>query len=187
MNRMFQDKEDSMMRLAAAVALVGVVLILSPAPAAAQAKEGDSEILVSANVSSFYSPGFTNTTGTIFGNYGYFLTPKVEVGLGPNLGVSSGGGDTSVSVGFNLFGRYYFPVMSPKLKPYVGGEYAIRDLFPGEFESFSDQQYLNALGGLKDYLNERTALDFKLSYGFNPAHAGDLQLFNFTVGLTYLF
>ena len=41
--------------------------------------------------------------------------------------------------------------------------------------------------GIKNYLTENAAIDFKGSFGVNPSSPGELQLFLFTVGLTYIF
>ena len=45
----------------------------------------------------------------------------------------------------------------------------------------------DGVGGLKDYLSDKTALDVKASFGFHPNAASKSQILTFTVGFSFLF
>jgi hypothetical protein len=86
-------------------------------------------------------------------------------------------------MGVNFFVRQYFG--RARVAPYVGGEFFN---FNVEDDAAS---YLGFSGGVKSYVSERAALDFRGQYGFQavtPApgfsRAKSLQ---FSVGLTVLF
>jgi hypothetical protein len=170
-----------MRQIAVRVLCLAAVLAL-PSVASAQAKKGDQEVLFFGNLTSILTPDFTITTGTLFGNFGQFVTDAAEIGWGASMSISSADGDTSATTGVNGFFRFYFGEQSAKVKPYTGAEYFVQDL-----SDAGNTQFLSGLFGVKNYLNDTTAVDFKAGYGFNPKDASEFQLFSFSVGLTFLF
>jgi hypothetical protein len=185
-----------MQRMAIVAMFVGAVL-LGEGTARAQAKQGDSEVLIFGSVTTSIQkiPDFftgdvirtTTSSGNFFFNVGRFVTDRFQLGGGPSFNVSTSQGETSTDMGVNAFTRLYFGATQSKVKPYVGAEYSVVSLNVPEGQSISDFQYLNANFGVKNYFSERAAIDFLGAYGFNPSHASDLQQFTFRIGLTVLF
>jgi hypothetical protein len=191
-----------MKRWAVALILASAIGVVSPGSALAQAKKGDKELLTFTTVTSVLGTGHTNLNGTIFLNIGSFVSDTFEIGGGPtvSLGVNEtpgqytynpktgqivqgeGSWDISADAGVNVFARKFFRTSNPKVQPYVGAEYFIQSL-----KSASDSQFVNGLAGVKDYLNQRTAIDAKFSFGFAPQDPGGIQLIMFTIGLSYNF
>ena len=181
-------------------------VVLAPlvfaAPAAAQAQRGDNEVLVFGLVTSFLSESTTSTNGTINFNIGRFVTDRTQIGGGPTISISATTtperqvprlvgtrivfdtipGETTVdaTVGVSGFLRRYFS--GGRVAPYLGGE-----VFVSDVESAGDTTFVNAIGGVKNYLSERAAIDFKGAFGFNTRDASAFQLLQFSVGLTVLF
>lgn len=178
-------------------AMVLTAAVVVPRSASAQAEAGDKEILTFANVVSVIGSGFSSTSGNVFFNVGQFISDRMEVGGGPSITISRSSFDTGFGsgsstetdfgVGVNGFVRYYFGEASATLKPYAGGELVVNKLNVGDDESFADQVFASGSAGVKNYLTENAAIDFKGSFGVNPSNPGELQLFLFTVGLTYIF
>jgi len=173
------------------------LVVLAPRVASAQAKKGDKEFQIFANVFTTIQPtttirigtvtqtfGGTSSTGLLFLNAGLFVTDRMEVGGGPTITISSD--DPKFDTGINLFFRDFFGAQSAMIKPYVGGQYQIRS-FNTDNGSLSDNQFLAVLFGVRDYLSAKVALDVNGSYGFNPINAGDLQLLTVQIGFTVLF
>ena len=158
-----------------------VFAVLAPfalaAPAAAQAQAGDSEVQMFANF--FMTADNPDTaSGTIFVNYGNFLTDLVQLGGGPTISISKGD-PVDVTFGINSFVRRHFG--RTRVQPYIGGEFFMSDVTDPDFT------YANAIAGVKNYLSERAAVDFKGGYGFLLKEPGQAGLVNFQVGLTVLF
>jgi hypothetical protein len=182
--------------------LVAALVAALPGVAQAQAQKGDKEVLLFGNVSAIRTkavevPGFgtfgggTNTTGNIFINLGVFVTNALEIGGGPQFSISSSGGGedgegTSTTTGANGFLRFNFGG-GAKVAPYIGGEVNVSDFEAPEGGSIGDNTFLGAIAGVKSYLSEKAALDMKGSFGFNASAPGDMQMFGFTIGLTFVF
>lgn len=179
-----------MKRLRLVIALV-VTMLAVPALSFAQAKKGDTEVLIFGNLSSIHSTGSTSTSGTFFLNGGKFTTDLLEIGGGPTVSISTSSvgktSSTDFTLGGNAFVRRYFSSKNnPKIQPYLGLELQVTDFAP-EGQNFTDAMFAQAIGGVKNYLSEKAAIDFKGSFGLSPKHPGDFQLFAFQVGLTYVF
>lgn len=167
-------------RLKSAIATLAIVACL-PSLAFAQAKKGDKEVLVFGNLSTFFGGGGgVSGSGEAFLNLGKFTSDNTEVGGGPDLLFSAGGG-FNVTVGANGFIRKYVKKKDPKRQLYYGAEGSAFD-----FKNFSTTFFVAGIGGMKDYLSEKAALDVKGSFGLNPIHPS-LVIFQVTVGLTYVF
>ena len=171
-----------MNRLRPVIAALALVVCL-PALALAQAKQGDKEFLVFANFNSIVGGGNgANGSGNLFFNVGKFITTSNEIGGGPSLTISAGGGSGfNTTVGANGFFRHYMQQKNPRIAPYYGAEASVLD-----FSNFKTSFYIAGVGGLKDYLSEKAAIDIKGSVGFNPSNAST-WLIAVTAGLTYVF
>lgn len=167
-------------RWKAAIAAMVMVVCL-PSLAFAQAKKGDKEFLVFGNLNTFFGGGGgVSGSGEGFFNIGKFITDQEEIGGGPDLLFSAGGG-FNVTVGANGFFRKYLKRKDPKKAPYIGAEASAVD-----FKNFSTSFFVSGIAGFKDYLSEKAALDIKGSAGLNPIHPS-LVIVQVTVGLTYVF
>jgi hypothetical protein len=150
-----------------------LVALAIAAPAAAQAKKGDTELQVFANF-SMAADDTDTATGLIFVNAGKFVTDTVQAGGGVNVLISASDAD----LGVNAFVRKYFGMT--KVQPYVGGEFL---QFSVKNPDFS---YAQVIAGAKNYISERVAIDFKGAYGFliqEPSQA----LISFNVGVSVIF
>ena len=167
--------------------LTVLVLVALPTIAYAQPKQGDREILLFGNLITVHSSGSTFTSGNIFANIGVFTSDSLEIGGGPSITVSGGGGGgVDTTVGVNGFLRRSFAGGNPKIVKYVGAELQVQDIAPS-FGNASDQMFATGIAGLKNYFNEKAALDMKALFGVNLKHPGDAQIFGFTIGLTIIF
>jgi len=194
------------MRRVAIVLGASILVWLAPRPANAQAKQGDSEVLIGGNLFALIGSGSTNTTGQFQFGYGYFFTDRLEINVTPVVSVSSsqtasvnGSATSNVTGDLGLGGavQYFFGAKASKVKPYVGGSLVVQSFkthdqinpvtFVTTSGSISDNLYVGGNAGLKNYFTDRAALDIKASYGVNPKHAGDFQLLQVIVGITYLF
>jgi hypothetical protein len=177
-----------MQRLVSRIVIAAFVFVMLPSAAFAQTQSGDKEILLFGNLTSTrFDGGGTSTFGLIFINVGVFLTDKFEVGGGPNISVTGGGfsGGTDATVGINGFVRQAFG-SNPKVQPYVGAEISMADLNPSQ-GSAADLAFVSAIGGVKNFISEKAALDLKGSFGFLMKEPSLQQQFGFTVGLTFVF
>ena len=179
-------------------ATVLVSLVMAPRLASAQAQQGDREVLVQGlvftSISSLPQTTFTggrlvtttstqtSTTGIGIFNLGQFLTDTFELGAGPSISFSGGGGNTTVTLGGNAFARKYFGSNRPTIAPFAGLEASVQD-----FSDVSNQLFVNILAGLKDYVSERAALEMSAGFGVNPSNPSTNQLIQFKIGLTVLF
>jgi hypothetical protein len=164
-------------------AIVLLMVVMVPRFASAQAKEGDNELLFNGSVSTFMQSGSKFTFGQGVVNIGHYMSDALQVGGGPSLFVSSGGfgSGTTVQVGANGFLRKYFNASRPTMAPFVGVEGYAQD-----FKDFSNTLFVNGIAGVKNYLNERSAIEFSAGFGVNPSHPADLRILQFKVGLTVL-
>jgi hypothetical protein len=197
-----------MRRLQVSLVLAALFLI-APSLAHAQAKKGDKEVLVAGNVFSLISPDFKSTSGSIVLGFGYFTSDRTQVSIRPIITISSTStpgspefrdpftgrvlipaqpGSTSVDAdaGVGVGYQFYFGAQSSKVKPYIGGNLDIQSFKTQNGGSAADNMYLQGIGGVKNYLSERAALDVNASYGSRLKNS-DFSLFRFTIGITYLF
>ena len=181
------------MRRWLSVMSVAVSILALPAVARAQAKAGDKEIQIFGNVITIITPstrignvtfGGTSATGNLFINAGVFVSDNTEVGGGPSITISSD--DPIFDTGVSVFLRNFFGDQSAKIKPYVSVDYFIQSFNTSGNQSIADNQFLNVGGGIRDYLNEKTALDISVKYGFNPKNS-DLKLIIANIGITFVF
>lgn len=159
------------------LALSVLAALALAAPAAAQAQAGDSEVQM-FGFFTMQSRNADTASGTIAVNYGKFVTDLWQLGGGPQISISAGS-PVDVTSGVNAFVRRYFG--ATKVQPYFGGEFYMMDVTAADFT------YANAILGVKNYISERAAIDFKGGYGFLLKEPGEAGLITFQVGLTVLF
>jgi len=170
------------MRRLAIGALLLAAMVAAPRVASAQAKKGDREVLIQGQEFSTVGSGSNINFGQGIFNIGVFISDLTEVGGGPSIQISGGGGSgVTTTVGFNGFGRRYFMISNPKVQPYVAAE-----IFEQDFSNASTSLFINGVGGIKDYLSQKTALDISGAYGFNTNNSST-GLVQFKVGVTFLF
>ena len=150
--------------------------------AVAQAKKGDSEVLLFGNIGMNPKDANNSANGNFTFNYGAFFTDHAEVGGGPTISVFKSEGGVDSTMGVNFFFRQHFG--KTKVQPYVGAAVNVFDV------QDSNTTYLDAIFGVKNYVSERAAVDFKVAYGSQaktPVLGERAQSLNFSVGLTVLF
>lgn len=154
------------------------LLLVSAAPASAQANKGDSEVQMSGYVAM--NPEFAGDTaqGNFTFGYGVYITNGLELGFGPSFNITR----DSTTMGYNLFVLQHFG--RAKVAPYVGADLRSYDI------EDDTTAYVGFNGGLKNYLSERAALDLRASYGFQASPVAGFtrqKSLQFSIGLTVLF
>lgn len=108
---------------------VAVLTLLLPTLAAAQMGRGQRELTLSGAGSS--STDFDGGNVSATGEYGVYLTPRIEVGIRQSLGWSTGPSDTSWSGATRVYSDYHFG--TAQWRPYLGGN--IGGLYGDDTES----------------------------------------------------
>ncbi len=131
------------------------------------------------------------------GNWGYFVSPHVEVGA--SLGYSSEqqtlNGATVVDSDLTTFGvssRYYF-ASEGQVRPYVGAGVGILGGSSGDIDI--DGNYYGLAAGLAAFLSESVALDARFTKAWSTEDWSDgigtadidRDMFAFLVGLSFYF
>jgi outer membrane protein W len=194
-----------MKRVGQLILLCALLILALPWAARAQAKQGDKEVQIAGNAFTLLSSETTSTNGQFQFGLGYFVNDRLEVAVSPVVSISSSTTSTPV---FNAVGQvissnrttdvsgdlgvatkvqYFFGATASKVKPYVGGAFIVQSFKSGTNGSIGDNTYLGGNAGVKNYFTDKAALDMSGSFGFRPSAPGDFQLFQFTIGLTYLF
>ena len=131
------------------------------------------------------------------GNWGYFVSPNVEVGasLGYSSEQQSLNGTTVLDSDLTAFGvnsRYYL-VSEGQVRPYVGAGFGLLSGSSGDIDI--DGNYYGLAAGLAAFLSESVALDARFtkawstedwSDGIGTADV-DRDMFAFLVGFTFYF
>jgi hypothetical protein len=145
----------------------------------AQAKTGDSEILVNgyllAQTGEF---GYRMITTTF--NYGYYLSENIQVGGGPSISYYGSEGDNSVMLNLNAFWRKYFLKRGRKYAFYAGAE-----LFWFNAFRSGSTGYLRPFGGVKYYLGRgsKAAFDANIGVGTDFSEFMIYGIFGVTITL----
>jgi len=126
----------------------------------AQVEQGDSEIQMQGAITGFEGMKVVILNVT----YGYFVTPKTEIGGGPMIIHTDNDFSELTFTSLTVFGRYNF-VTGSKLVPYVAGHLYQCDLFPERPLDFPDHVFLQIGGGVKYFLSKYIAYDVSSSFG----------------------
>jgi len=183
--------------------LFAALLLTAPSLAQAQAKAGDKEVQIQGNVISIMQPDSTNTSGNIIFGFGYFMSDRDQILVSPTITISQkqasvtidpftgrvlqgAGGGVTGDLGLGAGYRFFLGAQSSKVKPYLGADINIQSFKTDSGGSIADKTFFQGIGGVKNYLTERAALDFNARFG-TALKNSDFGLFLFTVGITYLF
>jgi hypothetical protein len=202
-----------MRRLLPVLVLIVGTLCMFSSVAGAQPAAGDKEIALGGQLFTNINPDSKLTFGQVFFGVGFFLTDRFEWSIRPTINVTSfhnpgqpaipeirignillqaaqpaipGGTDVDFDGGLGTGVRYLFGRQSSKVKPFVGGGVEIQR-FKTNGGSFKDNMYAGGQVGLKNYLSEKTSVDFEFADTFGFSAPGDSQLLTFKVQLSYLF
>ena len=160
------------------VFVIGFIFIISSS-VMAQVEKGDKEIQLLGSITLVEDA----STAMIQGTYGIFVTPQVELGVGPSIWYFSAGGFSTTIIGSVFFGRYNFSV-DTKQVPYVSALWYQQDFSP-DYGDFTDYSYLQFGGGVKFFINEHIAYDTSANLGF--ALGGGSVAFTVMGGLSAFF
>ncbi len=165
-----------------------LVMLLWSISIFAQVEKGDKEVglmgYYSTMVGTEYSSG---GTGAIQCSYGYFITPKLQLGIGPQITFSPGydGSDGEVNISASAFFNYNLKTNS-KTIPYIFGQWYQYDFSP-ENGTFTDASFLTAGVGIRNFFTEYAAINSAVSYGFSLASDADMGLLLIMSGLSFIF
>jgi hypothetical protein len=134
-----------------------LALLLVPAMAQAQFRQGDWELTLSGSGSN--GPDFDGTSFNVGGSLGYFLTDEFEVALRQSIGFTDIGvsgdlnGSTRVAVDYNFNLGQWVPYIGANIG-YVYGD-AVNDTFEAAPEA-----------GVKYFVNNTTFIFLSVEYQF---------------------
>lgn len=149
--------------------LILSAFVLTSAAALAQQQKGDFQIQAQA--------AYYNVSGFDFGNIYFsgsrFVTDNVEVGVSPNITIS-----TVTSVNMTVFGNYSFLTADAKMVPYAGAGITFYDL--GSDNALTG---FTLKGGIRYFVTEHVNIDV----GPNLVLLEGANLFILNAGLGYIF
>jgi outer membrane protein W len=145
------------------------LLLIAGGSAFAQQQKGDFQ--VQAQAAYYNLDGFD--FGNIYFNASRFVTDNVEIGVSPNITIS-----TVTSVNMTVFGNYSFLTADAKMVPYVGAGITFYDL--GSDQALTG---FTLKGGLRYFVTERVNIDV----GPNLVLLEGANLFILNAGLGYIF
>ena len=150
-----------------------------------QVEKGDSEITFLGYISTHAGTDISSSFGSILFSYGYFITANFQIGVGPQLSLSSFGGETTTHLSGSVFLNYNFSTSS-KMIPYLSAQWYQIDLSP-EDGDFLDFAYLNVGIGMRNLFNEYLAFNFQATYGFSLSEFTKRGLMTIKAGLSFIF
>lgn len=164
--------------------LILALALLAATPAQAQQQQGDIEAQFAGSIfSTVGTDAATFTAGIVQAKLGYFLTDRLEVGGYPSLTISTvsvfGIPQTDATFGLGAFIVYSFLANDATTVPYLGAQYLQLDV------SAESRGNAGINGGVKFFLNRRTAFDVSGNYLFSLDEGGP-GLILMQVGLSFL-
>lgn len=169
-----------------------------------QVEKGDKEITFAASLTSLLGiEDFSSTNVNLFLSYGYFVSNKFQIGIGPSLTYSR---TTSTFPTFDpetnsiideetvtentkfsgvVFMNFNFSTSS-KTVPYFAAQWYQYDFNPDKEagEKFSDFSYLNFGFGIRNFFSEYAALNTAINYGFSLSSDVESKVLLLTTGLS---
>ena len=146
------------------VLVISIIMLVIVSTSFAQVEKGDSEMLFNATYLTLTGVDYDMSMGSIMFNYGYYLSDKFKIGLGPTINITTVEGETETDFSASAAFTYNFSVAS-KTIPYAHAQWYQMDFDP-EYGDFIDYSYVNIGFGVKNFFNEYVALDTGISYGF---------------------
>jgi len=162
-------------------------LLLMVAPGFAQQESGDIELQIAGTYFTSVGTDFKFSSGFIQAKFGKYITDNLELGVSPNISITTtdtgfGDSNTDATVGLGAFFIYSFLLSDAKTVPYIGGQYFKSDLSEGD-----DNGSAGVTGGLKFFVTEKAALDFSGNYLFDLNKDTEGGLLLFAAGISFLF
>jgi hypothetical protein len=162
-------------------------LVLMATTGFAQQESGDIELQIAGTYFTTVGTDFKFSSGFIQAKFGKYLTDNLELGVSPNISITTidtgfGDSDTDVTAGLGAFFVYSFLFSDAKTVPYVGGQYFKSDLSDGD-----DNGSAGVTGGLKFFVTEKAALDFSGNYLFDLNSNTEGGLLLFAAGISFFF
>ena len=167
---------------------VALVFLLWGFSLFAQVEKGDSEIGFMGYYSTMIgTPNSSGGTGSIQFSYGYFLTPRLQIGIGPQVTFSQGFDGSGGEANFSASAFFNFNLTTrSKTVPYLFGQWYQTDFSP-DTGNFTDAAFLNVGFGVRNFFTEYAAINSAISYGFAFASESDDGLLLIMSGLSFFF
>ena len=151
-----------------------------------QVEKGDSEIRFLGYFNRVSGDEYSSTSGSIQVSYGYFITPKLQIGAGPQLTFSDGVDDgVDVQFSASVFLNYSISVGS-KTVPYITGQWYQMDFSPEDGE-FTDNSFITIGFGVRNFFTEYAALNTAIYYGKSLNSDMDGGLLMIMSGISIIF
>jgi len=164
------------------ILLVAFTLIFIISSAYGQQESGDMEFQLAGTYMTTVGTDFTISTGFIQAKVGKYFTDNLELGIAPNVSITTVEGETETTVGGGAFFVYSFLSGDAKSVPYFGAQYYKSDLSESD-----DIGSAGVSGGLKYYVTEKAAFDFGGNYLFDLNEGSEGGILLFTAGISFLF
>ncbi|MFQ5825536.1 MAG: hypothetical protein ACE5JB_15970 [bacterium] len=169
------------------ILFVILTIILSSTAAFAQQEKGDTEIQIAGTYFTTVGSEFTFSSGFIQAKLGKYITDNLELGIAPNISITTvdlgfGESDTNVTFGGGAFFVYSFLAGDAKTVPYFGGQY-----YKSDFSNEDDNGSVGVTGGAKFFVTEKAAFDFSGNYLFDLNEDTEGGLLLFAAGISFLF
>jgi len=153
----------------------------------AQVEKGDSEIRFLGYLNRVSGDEYSSTSGSVQISYGYFITPKLQIGAGPQLTFSDGLDDgMDVQFSASVFFNYSISVGS-KTVPYITGQWYQSDFSPPENGEFTDNSFITFGFGVRNFFTEYAALNTAIFYGKSLNSDMDGGLLMIMSGISIIF
>jgi hypothetical protein len=181
--------------------LIVLTIVISATFLYPQVEQGDKEITFAASMTSLVGiENFSSTNINLFLSYGYFVSNKLQLGIGPSLTYSR---TTSTFSSFDpelfaiveeetvtedtqfsgyVFINFNFSTAS-KTVPYFAAQWYQFDFDP-ESGKFTDASYVNIGFGIRNFFSEYAALNTSANYGFALSSATEGGIILITTGLS---
>lgn len=147
-------------------------------------KDGNDRVSIGLTSIVHYNSG-SDGSGTLYGEYGHFLTDNIELGIYTLSSFS--GGDVLYHIG--ALGNYYF-LKTPTLTPYIGAKYYYTDWTKDAYRKDGSKIDYSSNGndfhiGAHKFFSENLALTSEVGSQFIDFTEYSSTYFN--LNLTYFF
>ena len=163
-------------------------LLLIALSAEAQTEKGSLLLGGSGSMSlSFYKNTSPVYRLNLNPNVGFFIANNFALGGVVDIEVNGNENSVEEYLGAGPFLRYYFDTKKPKIKPYLGGGFAVSQFFSqGRFGTGSSNVLFkaNLSPGLAYFINENVALDAGLRFNYSKSFGvfGEAVYPSFNIG-----
>jgi len=158
---------------------------VSSSPGDIGIEKGDSEIQFAGFYMKMMNKYFSMGTAFIQLSYARFLTSRLQIGVAPQITISSISDESQTKFSASAFFNYNLATAS-RMIPYVSGQWYQGDFSP-EYGEFIDYSYINVGAGLRNFFNQYAALNTSISYGFSLSSNVDGGILVIMSGLSFIF